>query len=545
MIFRLSLLSASLGVLLAFMVQPAVAQEAAVSAQHLSPQFVPGDAIAVVVASPAELLSDPRMEMFPIEVVRAQSKQQIGVDPLEVQRLKLVVGMPGPRGPGFGLVLEFTRDYAVSDLPERLRGTAAPQQVDGLALYSLNLGPGSPPLALIQHDARTWLIGPHAYVPMMAKADQGQGPLPQLMPKVPQQPGVTAVVVIEPVRPMLVALTNQQAGRLPEELRGLQRVPELVDALMLRGDVAGVTAGGVQLVALCRDEAAAEELEKLINEGVAYARETMLAEVRKNVRQDDPVSQATLEYAQRIAGKLTAALTPQQSGKRVRISLESDMNVASAGVMVGLLLPAVQAAREASRRMTASNNLKQIMLSMHNYHDTHQHFPEPAIRSADGKPLLSWRVALLPFLEQQTLYQQFHLDEPWDSAHNLSLLEKMPPVYVDPSAPLPPGETVFHAVVGEEIGLKPEGKTRFADFTDGTSNSVLVAEVGVASAVPWTKPADVAIDLDQPLANMGTSHAGGFHVALADGAVKFIAKSIDPQMWRALLTRAGGEATPR
>ena len=94
---------------------------------------------------------------------------------------------------------------------------------------------------------------------------------------------------------------------------------------------------------------------------------------------------------------------------------------------VNLLFPAVGAAREAARRAQCTNNLKMLGLAMHNYLAAHNNtFPSPALPGKDGKPALSWRVALLPYLDQQSLYDRFHLDEPWDSPHNKALIKEMP-----------------------------------------------------------------------------------------------------------------------
>src|SRR5437588_6801844 len=101
--------------------------------------------------------------------------------------------------------------------------------------------------------------------------------------------------------------------------------------------------------------------------------------------------------------------------------------------MVALLLPAVQAAREAARRAQCTNNLKQIGLAMHNYHSSNNCFPPAFTTDRDGKPLLSWRVLLLPYLECSSLYANFHLDEPWDSPHNRPLVNQMPSVFACPS----------------------------------------------------------------------------------------------------------------
>src|SRR5690606_26181785 len=132
--------------------------------------------------------------------------------------------------------------------------------------------------------------------------------------------------------------------------------------------------------------------------------------------------------------------------------------------------------------------------------------------SNDGKPLLSWRVHLLPFLEEQELYEQFHLDEPWDSTHNKQLISKMPSVFLCPSSGLKPqnGKTTYLAPVGE--GLLFDGTdegTRFRTITDGTSNTVAILDMGDDRAVVWTQPADWEYDQD-PLAGIGGHHAGIF-----------------------------------
>ena len=127
----------------------------------------------------------------------------------------------------------------------------------------------------------------------------------------------------------------------------------------------------------------------------------------------------------------------QRSGGRLR-----GKGMAIAGIVLGvigclftvsLFLPAVRSAREAARRSQCVNNLKQIGLGFHNYHSSNDCLPAAAITDKDGRPLLSWRVAMLPYIESSPLYSKFHLDEPWDSPHNLSLLEPTPLVYACPS----------------------------------------------------------------------------------------------------------------
>ena len=226
----------------------------------------------------------------------------------------------------------------------------------------------------------------------------------------------------------------------------------------------------------------------------------------------------------------------------VRESIPSISSPATSGVLIALLLPAVQSAREAARRAQCVNNLKQIGLAMHNYMSTNDAFPRPAITNNEGKALLSWRIAILPYIEQQALYNKFKLDEPWDSPHNLPLLKEMPATYACPSRPAGEPFTTTYRVFTGKGALFEDGKdTKIVDVTDGTSNTIMVVEA--KEAVPWTKPDDLPFDpaAAPSLLGAASTHPGGFNALFANGSVRFLKTSISVQTFRALITCAGGE----
>jgi prepilin-type processing-associated H-X9-DG protein len=222
---------------------------------------------------------------------------------------------------------------------------------------------------------------------------------------------------------------------------------------------------------------------------------------------------------------------------------------AVAPVAVALLLPAVQSARSAARRAQSVNNLKQIGLALHNYHSANDRFPPQAITDKGGKPLLSWRVTILPFVEQNGLFNEFKLDEPWDSPHNKALLERMPTTYTIPGAEGEPGMTFYRGFSGERTLFDPKvkGGVGIASVTDGTSNTIGVVEA--REAVPWTKPDeeipfDAAAKPEQAkdlLPALGNHFPGGFNALFLDGSVRFLKLSTSPLVLRALITRNGGE----
>lgn len=198
-------------------------------------------------------------------------------------------------------------------------------------------------------------------------------------------------------------------------------------------------------------------------------------------------------------------------------------------------------ARLAGRRARSINNLKQIGLALHNYHDTYTHFPAPALYDKSGKPLLSWRVMLLPYFEQDQLYKRFKLDEPWDSPNNKALVAEIPGVYstAEGDAAREKGLTHYQAVVGQGAAFERQKTLRLPDFTDGLSNTILVVEAG--TPVPWTKPEDLPFVPDQALPRFGGLFKGDFNALLGDGSVRFLSGKADAAELRKALTRAGGE----
>src|SRR5436853_460824 len=137
------------------------------------------------------------------------------------------------------------------------------------------------------------------------------------------------------------------------------------------------------------------------------------------------------------------------------------------GILVALLLPAVQAAREAARRMQSSNNLKQIGLALHNYHDAYSTFPPAVVTDYDGKPLYSGRVLLLPYLEQAALNDQFDKSKAWNSPENQALSQTVIRVFVDPSNPNQgSGQTDYLFVSGKGTIFEIGKTTKIMDITD-------------------------------------------------------------------------------
>jgi type II secretory pathway pseudopilin PulG len=213
------------------------------------------------------------------------------------------------------------------------------------------------------------------------------------------------------------------------------------------------------------------------------------------------------------------------------------------GILAALLLPAIQSAREAARRSQCMNNLKQIGLALHNYHDANGSFPPAYIADASGTPMHSWRVLILPYLEERALYNEYDFSEPWDGPNNSRLATRMPRVFACPSDSAASTTTDYAGVLGEHCVFRGTQSVSITAISDGTSNTLLVGEA-VGAKIPWMKPADIDIDKHPALGDpdgFTSNHAGGVNFLHCDASVRFISLSVNPQTLRALYTRDGNE----
>jgi hypothetical protein len=176
---------------------------------------------------------------------------------------------------------------------------------------------------------------------------------------------------------------------------------------------------------------------------------------------------------------------------------------------------------DTAKRIRSANNLKHMVVALHNYADHQGQLPPSASTDPDGRPLLSWRVLLLPYLEEEDLFQEFRLDQPWDSPHNLRLLPRIPSLFRHPGRVKDevPYMTHYQVFVGPGTAFERGAVLRFPeDFPDGINNTILIAEA--AEPVPWTKPVDLPFLPNKPLPKLGGLSKKRFHVAMADGSTR-------------------------
>lgn len=198
--------------------------------------------------------------------------------------------------------------------------------------------------------------------------------------------------------------------------------------------------------------------------------------------------------------------------------------------------PIVKRQMAAVRHSRSKNNLKQIGLGFHNFHDARKSFPPSAAKGPAGHPI-SWRVTLLPYLGHIELYQQYRQDEPWDSEHNQKVLRQMPDVYRRPDQDQAATTTGYVGFVGDQAALGRDTGHSFRDIQDGTSNTILVVESNLS--IPWTKPQDIDFDPNEALPITALERSP-LLVCLGDGSVLEI-KQLDTDRLRKMITIAAGD----
>ena len=512
---------------------PAVAQE--IPERYLS---IPNDSLSLTSIDIASLRNRKELEIVPWEVISALGKQELGIDPLLISSIDITAGMPSINGPEFGASIRTTAPVDIANLNAKwFSGVTASPKVKDMRFRAV-IGA---PMKVIQSDPQKLLFGTENTLRRMMSAKSKPSKIIELASS--SKYPICTVTALESVRPIIDGAFADASGAVPPELiADIQIVIDELQYLVSETDLLS-SFGMIKIKIVANDSESAKKLvgalERLRKNGMVIGERAILEALKNEREVSAEVKTATIQYMQRLKAFLSKADLWEINGNEIAVKGEFAYTVPTIGVLTGLLLPAIQSAREAARRMQSSNNLKQLMLSLHNHESASKRLPARVSKDANGKPLLSWRVAILPYIEQENLYNQFHLDEPWDSEHNIKLLDKMPNTFTHPNFVGPKGHTVYLAPFYETTVWASE-KPRFREITDGTSNTIALFEVDDGHAVPWTKPDDLdlhEVDIVDCFRNTGSN------VGFFDGSVRFLTRNIDQSVLRALITSNGGEVT--
>lgn len=531
----------------AVLAQPATAKSPAVAkAPPLNVQYaVPGAAVVVAVR-PKQVLTSAAAEMYPTEVMQAAAMQELGLDPLACEQLVIAVAPPMQGPPAYSVYARFTQPINLAE--GKAFADMERAEIEGKP-YFRTTRPNPMEPSFLAADANSLVAAPEFAMPNLLKTPAAASPLAAKAAAADQGDDLIAMIDAAMLRPFIFMALGQ--ADLPPEAEPLLQIPNLVKLVEIRVNLSRPVDS--ELLVTANDEDAAKQLVKLFDDAKTQIAAKIRQESQKGLASDDPVEQAGARYAERMIKLFDERLQLVREGDHIVVARGNvaeggspAMGVATSGILLALLLPAVQAAREAARRNASMNSVRQLMLAFHNHHDARKSLPAYASFDADDKPLLSWRVHILPYIEENQLYQQFHLDEPWDSKHNKQLISQMPALFLDPSSgslTSQDGKTHYLGVLGEEFLFDGSSQGRkFTEITDGLSNTIAVVQVDDERAAVWTKPDDWQFDANDPLKGLGDLHPGIALAGFCDGSVRFISTTIDPDVFLALLTIAGDEA---
>lgn len=502
---------------------------------------IPADSVAIASIDFQELKESPQFRMWPWEVLNVACMEQFGFALDDIETIDATVSMPSSE-PEFGFSIRTSNPFDIATIADTVAtGIEVSPKDESLRFRGLY---EFPMLRIAQKDPNRVLVGTQGTLRrMMSQRIKTGGRTVELVSS--RESNIRVAINLVQIRDLLLGLWMTQEQQVPEMFRGdIESVIELTDNLLVELEASDSKPIRVSFGTAGREstEKLEESLQRLRTEGLQFARESVESQLASEPSISDAMKQAASKYADRMQETFSDASMWSIEENRLELKTETSMMASyqTIGVMTGLLLPAVQAARDAARRMSSSNNMKQIMLALHNYESAYRKLPLRMSRDKDGQPLLSWRVQILPYIEQQALYDQFHLDEPWDSPHNIRLVEMMPQTYANPRFDVRPGHTVYLAPFGEDCGW-PGEKFDFRSITDGTSSTIALTEVAPYLAVPWTAPDD--LDIDE---NPGTSWMSdrGANVGMFDGSVRWISAELTEDVLRALMTINGGEVIP-
>jgi beta-lactamase regulating signal transducer with metallopeptidase domain len=286
----------------------------------------------------------------------------------------------------------------------------------------------------------------------------------------------------------------------------------------------------LNLVTQANDEASAQKIKATLKAGAAML--TNIVSSMKAGSNPEGTKQAVEAFL-----PILEQVQVSVNDKQVSLKLSGDTDKLAA-----LLANPINAAKNSAQQSQHKNNLKMIMLAMHNYHDVHNHFPAAAVIDPESGIAHSWRVAILPYLDQGKLYQQYKMNEPWDSEANLKVLAQMPGVFKDPTETEETTNTAVTAAYGKNLAFEEGDKEgrKISDFTDGLSNTISI--IAAQTEIPWTKPEDITIDLTQEKLppQIGTD-GKAFYIGFSDGSVRRAPENVDVKTFKIALTRNGGE----
>lgn len=501
--------------------------------------WVTDEYFAALILHPRQILSKVPLQGESRAWVDAAAAD-LGLSLDDVEQLTLLVGPPEPgaaAAPGASLstcwIFRFSTAAEQKRMVEQFVGEGGREQArhQGRVYYKDEAAP----VALGTPDDKTVLFASERDVKKALESARAHSVLLTRLGAVAGRPDVVGAVNAAPLRSLLRRALNERTGEpAPPWARQLAEITRHLKEGTLTADLAEAPLARLTLDA--EDSQAALQLDELA-QGYRGAGSLMLTALESQWARGEEGRDFAPLFA--LASEALSRVKITRQVRQVTVEAEAPPALAD---LPRLVEAAFVASMRGGLRQERVRRLQLVGLALHNHHVAQGSFPAGASRDAAGRQLLSWRVHLLPWLGQKELYDQFRLDQPWDSPHNRALLDKIPAVYQSPGAAVD-GTTRLVPMIGPGTPFSLSQGAALRDMIDGPDNTILLVECGPDRAVPWTMPDETTFDSQDPVAALGAIEEAGFLALFGDGRVEIIAPRITPEEFAALLTHAGGEKT--
>ena len=495
------------------------------------------DDIAAIVIRPRQIAQSPLVaEQLKDETIAGAIKK-FGIDPSEVEQI-VVISRMGEMYPGHPqlvptVITHFTHDVDAKEVLAKLQaaesGPGRPNPIEEVMVGGKTCLDTGGAFMTYAASKNTIIMAPRQIMGTVVSATEPNGPLFERLKKADADNHIIVAVETGDFPNQNIEAAKKGASPL---------VMNYLDAIKtLRGGTATFNLTAPSMLRVVLDAKSAEmagNAEELLQQTLRMAGGSLLV-AKQAMPKDD---RAKFGPLLKLADESVNGAKTTKSGSQVTLNVirPEILDTASESI-IGAVRQYVMESRAAGQRLQQLKNTMHIGIAMIMYEQANRSFP-PAVIEKDGRPLLSWRVAILPFLEADALYRQFHLDEPWDSPHNLEVAKTMPSYFQSPDSPSD-GKTRVMLFTGKGAAFDGGKKVCTADIRDGTSNTILCVEAGPDKAVPWTKPEDLAFDPENPLAALGKVSPQGIVAAFFDGSMHLL--KVDNKTLKALITPDGGE----
>ncbi len=531
--------------------------EATGASQPIDLAFVPDNAALVVAVRPAEVMktaagklvwqaagSADRSEGGPKAV-----EQKLGLPISDIDYVKFIMGDFPSNGhnPFSRIVLRATKPHDWSKFATEVV-VPNPVAVDllggkkyfkpGKVPEAGPQGSNPPPFCYFLPDDRTVIFASETDMPLLFAASVNPGPEPKWAKGWQRTAnGSLAVMLnVESLRKQIEPATKQASGG-PDAAMIAMTAPLWQDAnrLFVGTDIADKKLGLLAL-AECPSDNAAEHVQQTTQALITFALNGIAVAEKMD----------THGPAEMVQIKKTIVSAAEELLKQAKVSrdgstvvIKSEGSGATVLAVASIALPAIAKTRESASRMQSMNNMKQIGLAMFMYLDKNNHFPPAVVMGPDGKTPHSWRIEILPFIEQTNLYNQYKMDEPWDSPANKKVLAAMPDIFRSPPEERGANNASYFVLTGPKTMFSGKDGIKIGEITGGTSNTIMFVEA--KRDIPWTKPEDIDCDPAKPLPTFGGHFPGGFCAGYADGSVRWITAQTPADVIRDLIDPTGNK----